>query len=314
MKKECVITLVIALFICMVIHANDNPVRKETYVYAVKETDSLRLDKYDLSSGAEAKPCIIFMFGGGFVSGTRDRAGYIDYFNYLVSKGFTVVSIDYRLGMKNLNSSDPMRIIAKLNNSIAIAVEDLFDGTAFVVQNASKWNIDKDMIIANGSSAGAVSVLHGEYAICNKAKVTEKLPNDFKYAAIISFAGAIFSTEGDLKWPSSPAPLLLFHGDADSNVPYDKVELANYGFYGSKHIAAQLEEMKSPYFFFDMKNAAHEIADNPMRNCRDEINILLDKFVKQKLPLMIHSEIEQIGKPELKKDFNITDYIKTNFK
>ena len=33
--------------------------------------------------------------------GSRDDAAYADYFTYFAEKGFVVVSIDYRLGMKD---------------------------------------------------------------------------------------------------------------------------------------------------------------------------------------------------------------------
>ena len=313
MRKSFISILSALLLLSITIRAND-PLRKETYTYSIKGTDTLRLDKYDLPGPEKEKPCIVFMFGGGFVGGVRDNKNYIGYFNHLANKGYTVVSIDYRLGMKNLNTQDPMRIVAALTKSISMAVEDLFDATAFVVDNAGDWNIDKDMIVANGSSAGAVSVLHGEYAICTRAKVTEKLPAGFNYAGIISFAGAIFSTDGELQWQTSPAPMQLFHGDADSNVPYDKIELYNYGFYGSKYIAGQLNKIASPYYFFDVKNAAHEISESPMSSNLHEIDSFLEKYVAAKQPLMIHTEVQQIGKPEMKKDFEMTDYIKTNFK
>ncbi len=41
-----------------------------------------------------------FCFGGGFKEGERDAKIYSSFFNYFASKGFTVASIDYRLGMK----------------------------------------------------------------------------------------------------------------------------------------------------------------------------------------------------------------------
>ena len=45
-----------------------------------------------------------------------------------------------------------------------------------------------------------------------------------------------------------------------------------------------------------------------------EIDSFLEKYVAGRQPLMIHTEVQQIGKPEMKKDFEMTDYIKTNFK
>ncbi len=315
MRKKCIVSLLIGLCICTTLFAN-NEIEKQTYIYSVKGTDTLRLDKYDLPSISTPKPCIIFMFGGGFVGGIRDSEYQVRYFDNLVNKGYTVVSIDYRLGLKNIGKAgqiDPLRFTALLNNSISIAVEDLFDATTFITNHAKDWNINSEMIIANGSSAGAISVLHGEYAICNKEKVAERLPKGFNYAGIISFAGAIFSTDGDLKWSNKPAPIQIFHGDADSNVPYDKLELFRFGFYGSKHISKQLEKIDSPHFFYQVENAAHEIASSPMTSNLKEIQTFLDKLVINKEPLIINTKVKQIGKSEMKKNFELMDYIKTNF-
>lgn len=51
--------------------------------------------------------------------------------------------------------------------TISMAVEDLYDATAFIVDKADEWGIDSSQIVACGSSAGAITVLHGEYALCN---------------------------------------------------------------------------------------------------------------------------------------------------
>jgi len=315
MRKKIIVSLFISLFVCTALFADDS-LKKETYIYSVKDNDTLRLDRYFLKNEvvSEAKPCIVFMFGGGFAAGKRDDKGYENYFKQLVLRGYSVVSIDYRLGMKNIgNNIDPMRFAVMLNNSITMAVEDLFDATAFVVDHAGKWNIRKDAIIASGSSAGAIAVLHGEYEICNKSKLTEKLPKDFNYAGTIAFAGAIFSTNGDLKWQTNPSPIQMFHGDADSNVPYDKIEMMRLGFYGSKHIAEQLDTMNTPYYFYKVENAAHEIAGKPMSENLNEIFTFIDKLVLNKEQLMINTGVKEIGKPEMKKDFELQDYIKANF-
>lgn len=315
MIKKAIVLLFISLSICTTVFADDG-LMKETYVYSLKDSDTLRLDRYFPGKEivSEARPCIIFMFGGGFAAGTRDDKGYENYFAQLVRKGYNVVSIDYRLGMKNIgNNIDPMRFIALLNNSITIAVEDLFDATKFVVNHADEWNIRKDAIIANGSSAGAVAVLHGEYEICNKTKLTEKLPDGFNYAGTIAFAGAIFSTNGDLKWQNHPSPIQMFHGDADSNVPYDKIEMLRYGFYGSKHIAEQMNSMNTPYYFYKAENAAHEMAGKPMADNLNEIYTFIDELVLGNKQLMINTGVKEIGKPEMKKDFELQDYIRSNF-
>ena len=86
-----------------------NPVHQETMVYSVKGNDTLRLDKYSIK-GDQMTPCVIFMFGGGFHAGTRNDTIYAAYFDFLVHKGFSVISIDYRLGLKNVKVPKPTRM------------------------------------------------------------------------------------------------------------------------------------------------------------------------------------------------------------
>lgn len=315
MKK---IFLLIALGICILnTNISANPViDKTTFIYSIKGNDTLRLDKYEVPDLGQKKPCVIFVFGGGFVNGNRDNNFNAEYMHRLAEMGYVSIAIDYRLGMKKVKgsqSSNPMEIVNLLGNTISMAVEDLFDATSFVLNNSEEWNINKEQVIANGSSAGAITVLQAEYDICSNGMLSKKLPDNFNYAGVIAFAGAVFSTNGDLKWEKRPAPIQMFHGNGDSNVPYDKVEMFNLGLYGSKHIAEQMREMQSPYYFYDVNNAAHEVAGDPMLENLSEIDSFIRNYVIKKKSWMIHTKMEQIGKPEIKKNFELKDYIKSNY-
>ncbi|MDR1403478.1 MAG: alpha/beta hydrolase [Tannerellaceae bacterium] len=292
-------------------------VDKQTFVFSIKGTDTLRLDKYDIPSKEINKPCVLFVFGGGFAVGSRGEEFNVDYLKKLAEKGYVGIGIDYRLGLKDIKnidvSGDPANIIGLLFNAIHIAVEDLFDATDFVYKQAEAWGIDKTKIIANGSSAGAVTVLQGEYIRCNKAALSKRLPDGFSYGGIIAFAGAVAGENGDLTWPVHPAPIQLFHGDADKNVPFNKALLGDAGLYGSNYIAGQLNKMQSPCYFYEVENAAHEIAGSPMLYNLDQIGAFINTFVLNSEPLMIHTAVKQIGKPELEKEFDFMDYINTNY-
>ena len=84
--------------------ASDTEVVCKTFVYSVKNGDSLRLDRYTYAPAikvGEQAPCMIFVFGGAFIHGTRDAESYRPFFEYMAREnGYTVVSIDYRLGLK----------------------------------------------------------------------------------------------------------------------------------------------------------------------------------------------------------------------
>ena len=50
--------------------ATPRKIEKETFVYAVRDADTLRLDRYALlSPDSRAKPCLMFLFGGGGTTG-----------------------------------------------------------------------------------------------------------------------------------------------------------------------------------------------------------------------------------------------------
>lgn len=318
MKKIILIaffTLLCLLHIQAETHTVRDSIEKQTFLYAVKETDSLFLDCWvDPALPTTGKrPVLMFVFGGGFMGGNRWFDFYSPYFNHFTKQGFMVVSIDYRLGMKKAKNAGQLTnetFANALVYALTIAVEDLTDATAFIIKHANEFNIDVGKIIISGSSAGAVTCLHTEYEICNQSEVSKRLPANFNYAGVVSFAGAIL-TEGDnLKWEKAPCPLLLFHGDGDNYVPYNVIRENGFGGFGSKYISEQMTRMNVPHWFYSVENAAHEIAEEPMNENLNELDTFIDKLIFKKQALIIQTDIKQIDKPEIRKDYTkISDFI-----
>ena len=291
-------------------------VEKQTFVYAVKQTDTLRLDRYALlSPDSRAKPCLMFLFGGGFMTGTRDNRRFRPFFDYYARKGFVVVSIDYRLGMKRARQAgllDEEHFTQALDMTLSMATEDLYDATAYICRHMP--DVDPSRIVTCGSSAGAITVLMGEYWLCNGHPLTAgKFTQDFSYAGVIAFAGAVCDTQDSLRWARDPAPMLLFHGDADRNVPYDAVLYDGNGFFGSKHIADMLTERRIPHWFYSVANTNHVMATRPMYDNRYEIDAFLEKLVLKREPLVIDTYVTPLEAPELPKAFTLSDYIDANY-
>ena len=290
---------------------------KRTYLYAVKDADSLYLDHYVSPVAEGRRPCMIFVFGGGFVGGTRDNAEYLPYFDFLTRKGYDVVSIDYRLGLKPLRGVDrkisTREMVGLFNNAVSIAVEDLFSATLFVLDNAEEWMIDTDMIVTCGSSAGASTVLQAENAVCNRTVASAVLPKGFNYAGVISFAGAIFSVDGAPKWENAPAPVMFFHGNADNQVPFEKASLLGVGFYGSKFIFDQFEKRDWPCWFYTLDYQDHAMAVTPMDANRNEIMTFLDDFVRDGRRMTIETEVRSDEFPPRNTKFKVMDYVKANY-
>ncbi len=286
--------------------------QKHTHIFAVEACDTLRLDHYVAEVEGE-RPCVVFLFGGGFSAGARSEQEDIPYFEHLLGRGFDVVAIDYRLGMKDFAESGFMAFVGALQNSINIAVEDLFRATNFILDHADEWQIDRENIVVSGSSAGAIAVLQGEYIVCNSLLMSELLPEGFNYAGVISFAGAVYSLSGAPDWTSDAAPMLLFHGTADRQVPYNKMAMLGRGMYGSKYIVRRLEAADAPYWFYTVEYETHSMATKPMHENHAEIDIFLEEFVLKRRHLQRTTLVVDEAVPECRTLFLPTDYIDSNY-
>ena len=300
--------------------ARETGVDKTTWLYAVKGTDSLYMDRYVAEASRETNaPCLIFAFGGGFVGGERDNPAYVPYFEYFARKGYAVISIDYRLGLRETAGSrpdpadTPEALAERFFAAVDMAVEDLYDATSFIVGQARAWGLDPSAVVASGSSAGAITVLQGEYERCTGSALSRRLPEGFRYAGIIAFAGAVLekSSSGPV-WREKPAPIQLFHGDADCNVPYDSIGTGGAALYGSFYLSRQFRRMNTPFYFYSVSSAAHEMAVRPMDRNRAEIGIFLDRLVLGREALMIETQVERIGTPATRKKITLSDFIRAN--
>lgn len=290
----------------------NNALQKHTYDYAIEGCDTLRLDHYVADVEGE-RPCVVFVFGGGFARGTRDKEMDMPYFEFLLGEGYDVVSIDYRLGMKGVNSPGVIDFFKLLDHSIDIAVEDLFRATNFILDHADEWQINREQIVVSGSSAGAITVLQGEYIISNSLPMSEVLPKGFNYAGVISFAGAIFSLDGAPRWGENTAPILLFHGNADRQVPYNKVALFGYGMYGSKYLAEKLQKADLPYWFYIVEYETHQMAGKPMYDNHAEIKLFIEEFAIKQRKLQRTTHIVDEAIPECQTRFFPTAYISATY-
>ena len=291
-------------------------INRETHLYAVKGADSLYLDHY-IAPVEGKRPCMMFVFGGGFAAGTRNNKMYDRYFEFLTTQGFDVVSIDYRLGLKNIGKRagefSVRDMIGTISNAVNIAVEDLFSATLFLIDKAEEWQIDTANIVTSGSSAGAITVLQAEHNICNRTARAAVLPEGFNYAGVISFAGAIFSTDGTPEWQSQPAPIMLFHGTADRQVPYDKMSMLRVGFYGSKFLSEEFSKQGWPHWFYSINYDSHNVAGSPMFDNHNEIATFLKDFALARRPLTIKTDESDGNLPKCKTKFKIFDYIEANY-
>ena len=236
-----------------------------TYLFVQRDTCDLFMDVYNPASGSNTtafgleKPTVIFMFGGGFIGGTRDDADYHKWFRQMTENGYRVISIDYRLGLKGSNKVGVAQVNV-LDKAIHMAVEDLFSATNFILDNADQFGVRPDNIVISGSSAGAISAMQAEYELANRTSWAQVLPEGFRYAGVMSFAGAILSREGKVDYATAPCPTLMLHGTADKVVPYKQIKLFKLGFFGGGKLIERFQKFGYNYNMYHYLDNGHEVA------------------------------------------------------
>ena len=188
-----------------------------TYGTAVDQTGAtvtLQLDMYEPAGDtAVARPAVVWVHGGSFAGGSKGSPELVEEANYLARKGYVNVSINYRLVAGGCTSGGD---INKCVTAIGQAREDAQTAVRFLREQAATYRIDPNRIAIGGSSAGAITALNVGYSPENPG------PGDHQgfssaVQAAQSLSGAQLAS-GPIN--AGDAPALLFHGTADSLVPY----------------------------------------------------------------------------------------------
>ena len=232
----------------------------KTYQYTQHDTLQLYLDFYTPKHVHDSTICVVYVFGGGFIGGNRDGEFEKGYFKQLVDEGFQVAAIDYRLGLKGAKNlgvfnTEPLKI------AIDMATEDAISAIAYLLEHDKELKINKNYIVMIGSSAGAITSLQTDYTLCNGYLNANILPEDFRLAGVVSYAGAIFSNEGKIVYRNhAPAPTMMYHGMADRLVPYTQIAFMKIGFFGTDALVKRFEKFDYPYFARRFEGYGHSVA------------------------------------------------------
>lgn len=250
---------------------------KKTVIYANRDTCDLKMDIYRLKEAYYPQPVMLFIFGGAFMFGSRDREDYVPYLLKMAEEGFTTISIDYRLGLKGKKIS--IFNTSNVDEAIDASVEDLFSATKYLLDNAARLVIDTSLIIVSGSSAGGITALQADYMLKNNMPLAQILPQNFSYQGIISYSGAIFSHKGTPDYQRPPSPTLFIHGDKDPVVKYNALRIFKLGLFGSKSLATRFKKRGHTYAFLTMKGRDHSVSDTAMHDNFGEIMWFINEYI-----------------------------------
>lgn len=236
---------------------------RKTFPY-VQRDSTLYLDVWSPAQPRPDKACVVALFGGGFVVGARDDEYQTQVAKVLTERGFTVVSPDYRLGLKDsamvarYASLKGMRTLFQW--CIDIATEDCAAVVAYVAAHADELNINPERIVLTGCSAGAVTVLQLDYYRANAQPQAEVLPAGWKPAAVVPYAGGIMC-KGKPKYNTPPAPTMLMHGMKDKIVAYKRFPpVLRHALYGAATVSKRMKKQDFPVWTVSFENVGHEVA------------------------------------------------------
>lgn len=281
----------------------------ETYTYATKNGENLKLDVYLPGNDSETeRATIIYVHGGGFSSGQRDGEKIKQFCNNLAGYGYVVASISYRLTRKDKESAFGCNCKAedKLNTFIS-ALQDVQDATFFLIQNREQFGVDPQKIILSGSSAGAEAVLNAAYMppMCYGLD-----SGPVSYAGVIGMAEAIPDTV--VIYDESAVPSMFFHGTDDNLVPYATAphhycKQGEPGYLilnGSYTIAEKLKKLNVPYWLHTTCGGGHELSEKPMTDYFNEITEFCYRYVIKKEKESRQTVIEGSQKTDIFRQFD----------
>lgn len=236
----------------------------ETYVF-VQRDSALYLDVHRPATPRQDRACVVSVFGGGFVSGSRNDELQREIAPLLTDRGFTVVCIDYRLGLKDsamvAQNSGLLHMQDLFQYCIDIAVEDCAAAVAWVVAHADRLGIDPGRVVLTGSSAGAITVLMTDFCRANAMPQAAALPKGWRPAAVVPYAGALLCRRGELAYTTPPAPTMMLHGMKDKVVSYKKMApVISRNLYGSHRVAKVMAKQGIAHWIVRFPGIGHEVA------------------------------------------------------
>jgi acetyl esterase/lipase len=113
-------------------------------VFAELGGRALRLDYYAARSGTGARPMVVWLHDGGWLSGDRSLPAFVA---PLLDRGISIASIDYRLTVE-------AGLYGANGVSFPAQIHDVKGAIRFLRVNATRFNLDIKRMAAWGSSSG----------------------------------------------------------------------------------------------------------------------------------------------------------------
>ncbi|MDH5399891.1 MAG: alpha/beta hydrolase [Cyclobacteriaceae bacterium] len=250
--------------ICFTQSADQKEIRKESHIYS----DTLGMDIfYPVASSSEKRPVLIYVHGGGFGAGTRDHPSHLEFCEHFAKKGWVTATISYHLTMKGKSFSCDQPKANKVATFNTVA-GNIHQSVAYLLQRQKQFNIDPHRIVLIGSSAGAEAALHAIYCEDTREGI---LPESFRYAGVISMAGALLDEK--MITAENVVPTQMFHGTCDQLVPYASAphhycspeDVGYLNLAGSFTLSERLKALNTGSYLVTDCSGGHEWSGHPIK-------------------------------------------------
>ena len=227
---------------------DENVTYAQTDAWYAQVTRDLKMNIIYPKTGEKQYPCIIWICGGAWTQ--MDKGAHLPYLAELARSGFTVASVEYRLGHEAPFPSALVDIKAAVRYLRAHAKRYSIDVKRFGVCGESAGGYLASMAALAGGKefeqgeypdqSSSVQAVCTWYAPCDLPKLAKE--KSFRPAF---FAGDITDNQycrfiNPISYITAKAPpFLLMHGDKDDSVPLDQSEML-YEALASKKIDARL--------------------------------------------------------------------------
>ena len=202
------------------------------------QSQELKLDLYLPEGDTEKKrPAIVWAHGGGFKGGKRNQKRHHEIMVRFARLGYVAASIDYRLrpiGTPGSTESREILLKAKQGkeaDDVRDARHDMQAAIRWMRMNANTYDVDPNLIIAGGSSAGAITALQAAFN-SDDPGASGNPGQRSDVAAVVSLWGtstvswcrscSTRSVESQIE--AGDPPIVMFHGTEDETVPFASAE------------------------------------------------------------------------------------------
>ena len=237
-----------------------------------KKELALTMDIYlPNDSNRASRPLLVLIHGGAFFNGDKADIGFPQWAHDFASMGYTVASVNYRLGFK--------KNLASVKQAGFYAVQDVDAAIRYIVHSKFLYSVDSNRVFVAGTSAGGITALNVAFMrdgdIPPEAQeegginaVNPELTDSYKIRAVGNMWGAVN------KLPilyNASSSIISFHSTGDPVVPYGKGHPFESVFlnwllfpimYGSEKITEYLGEKRSTLISYNLPGKHTLHADN----------------------------------------------------